>query len=132
MGLIAMAAAILTWGPDPTSEKDNIGWSVLVPIALVAFQGCGQAITSRALKHNVPPSVVVTSVYCDLFSDTELFALPNAERNHGFCTPVLLLFGVIIGGLLVHSSIGMAGVLWIAAGLKLLVVLPWLWKAAED
>ncbi|KAH8588016.1 hypothetical protein B0O99DRAFT_640151 [Bisporella sp. PMI_857] len=132
MGLITIAAAILTWGPGPTNEKVDIDWSVLVPIALVAFQGCGQAITSRALRYNVLPSVVLTGIYCDLFSDTELFALHNAERNRRLCAPVLLLFGVIIGSLLAHSSIGMAGVLWIAAGLKLFIVLPWLWQTAED
>jgi hypothetical protein len=132
MGLITIAAAILTWAPRPTSEKDDIDWSVLVPIALVAFQGCGQAITSRALRYNVRPSVVLTSIYCDMFSDAELFALHNTESNRRFCAPVLLLFGVIIGGWLAHSSIGIAGVLWIAAGLKLFVVLPWLWQTAED
>jgi len=133
MGLIVVAAAILTWGPNSANERDEISWNVLVPIALVAFQSCGQAVTSRALKYNALTSVVLTSIYCDLFSDAELFSMHNVERNRRVGAPVLLLFGAIMGGLLAHSPIGTAGVLWIAAGLKLLVVLSWfLWRAAED
>jgi hypothetical protein len=133
MGLIILAAAILTWGPNSTNEKDEITWNVLVPIALVAFQSCGQAVTSRALKYNALTSVVLTSIYCDLFSDAELFAVHNTERNRRLGAPILLLFGAVMGGLLAHSSIGTAGVLWIAAGLKFCVVLSWFfWPAAED
>lgn len=134
MGLIILAAAILTWGPKSNSnEKDNIEWDVLVPIALVAFQSCGQAVTSRALKYNALTSVVLTSIYCDLFSDAELFAPHNAERNRRLGAPLLLLFGAVMGGFLSHSVIGTAGVLWIAAGLKFCVVLSWFfWRAAED
>lgn len=133
MGLIVVAAAILTWGPKSTNEKDEIGWSVLVPIALVAFQSSGQAVTSRVLKYNALTSVTLTSIYCDLFSDADLFAMHNAERNRRLDAPVLLLFGIIMGGLLTHSPIGIVCVLWIAAGLKLFVVLSWVfWRAAED
>jgi hypothetical protein len=133
MGLIIVAAAILTWGPKSANEKEDVTWNVLLPIALVAFQSCGQAVTSRALKYNALTSVVLTSIYCDLFSDAELFAVHNTERNRRVGAPVLLLFGAIIGGLLARSAVGTAGVLWIAAGLKLCVVLSWfLWRAAED
>lgn len=133
MLLIIAAATILTWGPKSANEKEDITWNVLVPIALVAFQSCGQAVSSRALKYNALSSVVLTSIYCDLFSDVELFAVRNAERNRRLTAPVLLLFGAVLGGLLSHSPIGTAGVLWVAAGLKLCVVLSWfLWRAAED
>ena len=133
MGLIAVAAAILTWGPAPVDVGDEISWRVLVPIALVAFQSCGQAVTSRALKYNSLTSVVLTSIYCDLFSDAELFALHNTERNRRIGAPVLLLVGVVMGGLLAHSSVGAAGALWVAAGLKLCLVLAWCaWRGTEN
>lgn len=133
MGLIAVAAAILTWGPPPVDVGDEISWRVLVPIALVAFQSCGQAVTSRALKYNSLTSVVLTSIYCDLFSDAELFALHNTERNRRIGAPVLLLAGVVMGGLLAHSSVGAAGALWVAAGLKLCLVLAWCaWRGTEN
>jgi uncharacterized membrane protein YoaK (UPF0700 family) len=133
MGLIIVAASILTWGPKSADEGNAITWNVLVPIALVAFQSCGQAVTSRALKYNALTSVVLTSIYCDLFSDAELFAIHNVERNRRVGAPVFLLLGAVLGGLLSHSVISTAGVLWIAAGLKLGVAISWFfWPAAEE
>jgi uncharacterized membrane protein YoaK (UPF0700 family) len=130
MTLIVIAASILTWVPKSQNETH---WTVLVPIALVAFQSCGQAVVSRALKYNALTSVVLTSIYCDLFSDAELFAVHNPERNRRVGAPVLLLFGAVMGGLLTHTVLKAAGVLWIAAGLKLLVVIAWfLWPAADE
>lgn len=130
MLFIAGAALILTFGP--ASTKDDVTWNVLIPIALIAFQSCGQAVTSRALKYNALTSVVLTSIYCDLFSDPLLFAAPtqNAERNRRVAAPVLLLSGAIIGGLFAHSSFGIAGALWTAVLLKLIAVICWfLWPA---
>ena len=130
MSLIIAAAAIVTWVPRST---DELHWSHLAPIALVAFQSCGQAVTSRALKYNALTSVVLTSIYCDLFSDAELFAFSNIERNRRAAAPVLLLVGAVIGGSLAGSTVGAAGVLWIAAGLKLIVVITWsIWKGEDE
>ena len=125
------AAVILTIGPK--ASKDEISWNVLVPIALIAFQSCGQAVTSRALKYNALTSVVLTSIYCDLFSDQKLFGLRNTERNQRAAAPILLLIGVMMGGLFAHSSVGIAGALWMAAALKLFAVVAWFfWPPGED
>jgi uncharacterized membrane protein YoaK (UPF0700 family) len=131
--LIVAAAVIVTFGPKSANPKDSIGWTELVPIALVAFQSCGQAVTSRALKYNALTSVVLTSIYCDLFSDANLLATHNVERNQRVGAPVCLLFGAVMGGLLAHSELGTAGTLWIAAALKLVVVIVWLlWPSQEE
>ncbi|KAI0846882.1 hypothetical protein F5Y00DRAFT_242754 [Daldinia vernicosa] len=134
MLFVAGAAAILTFGPQSDSEsKESIDWPVLVPIALIAFQSCGQAVASRALKYNALTSVVLTSIYCDLFSDAALLAPRNPERNRRVGAPVLLLIGAVLGGILARSAVGTAGVLWIAAALKLLVVVSWLlWPAEKE
>lgn len=126
---IVAAAAIVTFGP--AGGGDEITWNVLVPIALVAFQSCGQAVTSRALKYNALTSVVLTSIYCDLFSDADLFKLHNPERNRRVGAPVMLLVGAIIGGKFAHTSFGIAGALWMAAGLKLVAVVAWIFWPAE-
>ncbi|KAI5921610.1 hypothetical protein F4810DRAFT_677831 [Camillea tinctor] len=128
---IIAAAAIITFGPKADDPIKTIGWPELVPIALIAFQSCGQAITSRALKYNALTSVVLTSIYCDLFSDANILALNNVERNRRVGAPILLLIGAILGGLLAHSSVGTAGVLWLAAVLKLSVVVSWFFWPAE-
>jgi len=131
MALTVAAALIMTFGP--ASGKEDIGWNALVPIALVAFQSCGQAVASRALKYNSLTSVVLTSIYCDLFSDAELFAPRNIERNRRGAAPLLLLLGALIGGLFARSWVGIAGALWAAALLKLVIVLCWVfWPAEHD
>ena len=129
--LTAAAAAMVTvTGTTGNRDPEDIGWHVLVPIALLAFQSCGQAVASRVLKYNALTSVVLTSNYCDLFSDVELFALRNAERNRRTGAPLLLLLGAFVGGKFANSGFGVAGALWTATGLKAATVLVWLvWPA---
>lgn len=130
------AAAVVTFGTpaaagDDGDDDDAVHWTVLVPLALVAFQSCGQAVTSRALKYNALTSVVLTSIYCDLFSDQDLFALHNVERNRRAAAPLLLLAGAVAGGIFSHSPVGIAGALWTAAALKLCMVIAWFFWPAE-
>jgi uncharacterized membrane protein YoaK (UPF0700 family) len=129
--LTVLAALIIMWEKDEEPARSELRWQVLLPIALIAFQAAGQAVTSRVLKFNALTSVVLTSIYCDLFSDANLFTgiTQNEERNQRAAAPVALLIGVLGGGLWAKSVIGMAGALWTAAGMKLLIILAWLfWK----
>lgn len=103
-----------------------------MPIALVAFQACGQAVTSRALQFNALTSVVLTSIYCDLFSDAELFRRDNVERNRRVAAPLMLLLGALSGGLLADSRWGIAGALWTAAALKAVIVVVWMFWPGEE
>jgi hypothetical protein len=128
--LIVFAAVIVTVGDQ---VKTLLNWQVLVPLAAVAFQSSGQAVTSRALQFNGLTSVVLTSNYCDLFSDPKLFAWNNVERNRRIGAPLLCLFGACIGGLWAHSGVGLAGALWTAVGLKLMIVIAWIfWTGEKD
>ncbi|EHK39907.1 uncharacterized protein TrAtP1_005920 [Trichoderma atroviride] len=129
--LFIVAAALIVTLTTPSEDKDHVGWTVLAPLALVAFQSCGQAVTSRALKYNALTSVVLTSIYCDLFSDQDLFAFQNAERNRRAAAPTLLLIGAVLGGVFSHSSLGIAGALWTAAALKAIMVITWFFWPAE-
>lgn len=130
--LIVAAAVILLIDTD---DDGDTRWEVLVGIGLVAFQAGGQAVTSRALEFNALNSVVLTSIYCDLFSDARLFAPPtqNVARNQRLAAPICLLIGAIIGGVLGRSGDGILAALWCAAGIKLLLTITWLvWRTAED
>ncbi|KAF1966449.1 hypothetical protein BU23DRAFT_518085 [Bimuria novae-zelandiae CBS 107.79] len=131
--LIVFAALVVTFGHDELDDKERLQWQVLVPLAAVAFQSSGQAVTSRVLQYGGLTSVVLTSNYCDLFSDQNIFAVNNVERNRRVAAPVLLLIGAMFGGLWAHSSVGLAGALWTAAGLKAAAVMGWLvWSADSD
>ncbi|KAF2640833.1 hypothetical protein P280DRAFT_498655 [Massarina eburnea CBS 473.64] len=127
---IVLAALVVTLGTESTN---GLHWQVLVPLAAVAFQSSGQAVTSRVLKYNGLTSVVLTSNYCDLFSDPKILAVSNAERNRRVAAPLLLLLGAMGGGLFAHSPIGLRGALWTAAALKASAVGAWLfWKAEHN
>lgn len=128
--LLTAAAAIIV-GADPPGG-DDLAWNVLVPISLMAFQSCGQAVTSRVLRRDALISVVLTSAYCDLFSDSNLFKFDNVPRNQRALAPLLLLLGVVVGGLFAQSSVGIAGALWAGAGLKMCMVMAWLVWPSED
>ncbi|KAF5679770.1 DUF1275 domain-containing protein [Fusarium heterosporum] len=101
-------------------------------IIILAFQSAGQIVASRVLKYNSMPTVVLTSLYCDLMSDAKLFTAPitdNADRNRRALGAILLFAGAVSGGFLSKSWVGFAGALWIAAFLKLCITTAWvLWK----
>lgn len=126
--LCIIAAAIIVMVDKTQDDASDIRWHVLAPIAFVAFQSGGQAVTSRALNFNALTSVVLTSIYCDLFSDAKLFAglTQNVQRNQRVGAPLALLVGAIGGGLWARTAIGLAGALWTAAGLKLVIICAWM------
>jgi hypothetical protein len=129
MVLVVSAAVIVMIDSKAGGE---LRWEVLLPLALVAFQSSGQAVTSRALQYNSLTSVVLTSIYCDLFSDPLLMAglTRNAERNRRVAAPLLLLAGAVLGGVWAHSSVGLTGALWTAVVLKTVIIVTWfVWKA---
>jgi uncharacterized membrane protein YoaK (UPF0700 family) len=111
-------------------------WLDLLPISLLAFQTAGQVVASRVLKFNALPTVVLTSLYCDLMSDVHslmagLFEDP--QRNRRAAAAVMLFLGAMLGGFLAKSWMGYAGALWIAAGVKGMMVLAWLlWKRKDN
>ena len=105
----------------------------LLPIGLLAFQSAGQVVASRVLRYNALPTVVLTSLYCDLMSDAHLLTaglFEDPQRNRRACAAVALFLGAVMGGFLSKSWVGYAGALWIAAAIKATMVLAWLlWKA---
>lgn len=130
--MIIISALMVTLGP-PTGTSGPVTVWIALPIALVAFQSAGQAVTSRVLSFNALTGVVLTSIYVDLFSDVQLFAAPtqNVQRNQRALAPLLLLIGAMFGGLWAHSELGLAGALWTAVFLKFLTMVAWLFWTAE-
>ncbi|KAH8658190.1 hypothetical protein BX600DRAFT_514701 [Xylariales sp. PMI_506] len=136
--LCIIAAALIvtfTQATEPGSDHD-LHWKVLLPLALVAFQSSGQAVVSRTLRHRTLTSVALTSIYCDLFSDAELFSpglTTNIERNRRVAAALLLFLGALVGGAWSRFGIGMTGALWTAAVVKSLNIVAWLaWKAEKE
>ncbi|KAH8886576.1 hypothetical protein GQ53DRAFT_657657 [Thozetella sp. PMI_491] len=104
----------------------------LIPLAFLAFQFGGQIVMSRTLGFNEVPTNVLTSLYCDLWSDPMILAGfdKNVKRNRRVAAIILSVLGGIIGGWLQRSSAGMSGVLWIAGAIKLAIAVAWVcWQS---
>lgn len=88
--------------------------------------------TSRLLRYDEVPTVVLTTLLGDLFIDPAVLARKNARRNRRVGSFLAHFLGAMASGLLVRSS-NLACPLWIAAGLKAAITLSWLfWPADRD
>lgn len=134
MLLIIAAAIIVTLDETTEADKAKLRWAVMVPLALMAIGSSGQCVSSRALDKNSLTSVVLTSIYCDLFSDPRLLSFSgNPSRNQRVAAPICVLVGALAGGVWAHSSVGLPGALWTAAGLKFCIVVAWAgWRTAPE
>ena len=107
------------------TEQGDSDLIELLPIGLLAFQGGGQLVASRLLGFSEIPTVVLTSVYCDLGMDEKLLARENAKRDHRVGAVVSVLLGAIAGGWISRSEAGMATAIWVGAVLKLGIAVAW-------
>ncbi|RDW68200.1 hypothetical protein BP5796_08857 [Coleophoma crateriformis] len=148
--MIAIAAILATAGVVSNNIKNDrqyiagtgtyivhvkeIAWKDLAPLAILAFQGSGQIVVSRLLKYNELPTVVLTSLFCDLMSDAKLLTAPlqeNPQRNRRAVAAVCLFLGATCGGYLTISWAGLAGALWIASFLKGCITIACLFWSEE-
>ncbi|EEA22104.1 hypothetical protein TMatcc_008469 [Talaromyces marneffei ATCC 18224] len=131
---ITCAATIVTM--ERPSKDSALTWRVIVPLAMVAFQSSGQAVISRVLKLGGLSSVVLTSVYCDLFSHPDFLSgvafRKDVEERRRAGAVVCLLAGAVMGGFWARSEVGLMGALWTAVGLKAVIVLAWcFWRRGD-
>ena len=111
-------------------QSQSIGWDQELPIILLSLQSAGQIVASRALGFNEIPTVVITSLLCDLMSDPGLFLLRNQKRDRRIVAFVLTLVGAIVGGWVTKVTGDISTILWLAAAIKLFVVFAWgFWKS---
>lgn len=104
---------------------------VILALILISLQSSGQAYLSRIFGYNSLTSVVLTSIYLDLFSDPHLFSHHHGERYRRIAAVVCLLAGAMLGGCMVNFGLwgGLKGALWVAVGLKGVVGLGcWFWR----
>jgi uncharacterized membrane protein YoaK (UPF0700 family) len=135
--LILITAALVQSGVVSSAMESGLvqtttQWDSEVPIVLLSFQSAGQIVASRALGYNEIPTVVITSLLCDLMSDPKLFLLRNEKRNRRLAAFILTLVGAIVGGWVTKVTQQISPVLWLAAGIKFSVVLSWgFWKTTS-
>lgn len=104
---------------------------VILALILISLQSSGQAYLSRIFGYNSLASVVLTSIYLDLFSDPHLFSHHHGEKYRRIAAVMCLLAGAMLGGCMVNFGLwgGLKGALWVAVGLKGVVGLGcWFWR----
>lgn len=110
---------------DDDTSRSITRWDQEVPIVLLSLQSAGQIVASRALGFNEIPTVVITSLLCDLMSDPKLFLLRNEKRDRRMIAFVLTLVGAIVGGWVTKATGDIAPILWLAASIKFIVAFAW-------
>jgi len=130
---ILISAGLIQGGviSDGIQSSETTQWDQLVPIVLLSLQSAGQIVASRALGFNEIPTVVITSLLCDLISDPMLFLLRNEKRDRRVVAFVLTLVGAIVGGWVTKATGEIAPTLWLSAGIKLSVVVAWVFWRTE-
>lgn len=113
----------------------DLNFPVILALTLISLQSSGQAYLSRIFGYNSLTSVVLTSIYLDLFSDPHLFSHHHGEKFRRIAAVVCLLAGAMVGGCMVNFGLwgGLKGALWVAGGLKGVVGLGcWFWRGVEE
>jgi hypothetical protein len=117
--------------PKPEDPRAPIEWMQILPISLLSFQAGGQICASRILALDEIPTVVLTTLLCDLLVDPKLTAKFNPKRNRRIGAFLALFLGAMTAGGLSKVT-GMASSIWLAMSLKLAITLGWVvWKPEE-
>lgn len=135
--LLIITALLVQSGAIPglqSSSEGNIEiiWSQEVLIVLLSIQAGGQIVASRALGYNDLPTLVVTVTLCDLVSDPKLFRLRNQKRDRRLFSIILTFVGAIAGGWITKTTGDIYAVIWLVAGIKLLISATWLFWGDDD
>ena len=131
--LITLAAGLTTGTIMLTDEKDDAqalftNARIMIGIAPLAIQSGMTIATSRIIGlGNEIPVVVYTSTYAALAGDPNLFKLwppsANKPRNRRIVAVICVFGGALVATWLEARSIGMIAVLWMSAGIKLVLAL---------
>ncbi|KAI0406105.1 DUF1275 domain protein [Xylaria palmicola] len=136
--LVSLAAGIiqggLVDGRYPSRRDPNdVDFVELVPVALLSFQAAGQIVNSRGLGVSEVPTVVITTLLCDLVSDPDIFAplAKNPKRNKRAVAFTLTLVGAIAGGFISKATGLVQNSLWLVAAIKLAITVFWFFCGKE-
>ncbi|KAJ6008376.1 hypothetical protein N7540_012352 [Penicillium herquei] len=127
---LIVAAAVVQAGivdPRPENPRAPIAWIQIFPITLLAFQAAGQICASRLLAFDEIPTLVVTTLLCDLLADVKLYTRPwsaNPKRNRRIASFLALFLGAMTSGGLSRTT-DMASSLWFAVALKGAITISW-------
>jgi hypothetical protein len=130
---VMVSAALISSGEisgRTSSNRDpfRVNFAEMGVVALLSFQAAGQIVNSRGLGVGEVPTVVITSLLCDLVSDELLLAglTKNGKRNRRLIGFVLTLVGAIVGGWMSKGTGQIGPSLWFLMGIKACICVYWL------
>jgi hypothetical protein len=143
-------SGVFSSGSDSTLHptiREKLNYLDLCPIALLAFSAAGQVTLSRVMGLLELPTIVLSALYHDFVADlynlrstwrsrssaADFFLQTQRRQGKRLFSIIALFVGGIVGGEMYKSTLGMAGALWLAAGLKLAMAASFLlwWKDSE-
>lgn len=129
--IASMLVQVDVVSPRAEDPRAPIAWMQILPISLLAFQAAGQIVASRTLEYDEIPTVVLTTLLCDLLIDQRLFARDNPKRNRRVACFVTLILGAMTAGGL-YKMTNMSASLWLAFALKVVMTVAWaFWEGVE-
>ncbi|KAL2831097.1 hypothetical protein BDW59DRAFT_158042 [Aspergillus cavernicola] len=133
-----LAAALLVQlgvvDQKPEDPRAPIQWMQVLPISLLSFQAAGQITASRVLGFDELPTVVLTTLLCDLLVDPNLGVAvkENSRRNRRIGGFLALFLGAMTAGGLSKLT-EMSSSLWFAMAIKLVITSCWfVWKGERS
>ncbi|KAI2613129.1 uncharacterized protein GGS25DRAFT_478628 [Hypoxylon fragiforme] len=130
---VVVAATIIQTGivdgRYPSRRDPNVmDFLELAPVALLSFQAAGQITNSRGLGLSEVPTVVITTLLCDLISDERILdpLTQNVKRNRRAVAFLLTLLGAICGGWISKATGAVQPSLWFVAAIKATITIFWL------
>ena len=129
---LCIAVAAMLVQTDAVPESTPRSKLIFIAIPFLAAQSGAQIVTAKSLGFTEIPTTVLTTTYNDLAGDTQLFALRNPKRNRRMGAVAMLFIGGIAAAWVSRWKKSLVPVLWLGAGIKLLVTLSWLIFAEEE
>ncbi|EFQ99531.1 hypothetical protein MGYG_02543 [Nannizzia gypsea CBS 118893] len=119
------------------ASTHGVHWIQVLPITILAFQAAGQIVTSRLLGIDEIPTIVLTTLLCDLLMDKKLFSFRPRWKLTDFRTRRLLTLLAAFSGAMLSGGLskvgGLSASLWLATGIKAIVTVCFLlWRGEKD
>ncbi|KAI6104136.1 hypothetical protein F5141DRAFT_1127376 [Pisolithus sp. B1] len=131
--LFTMAAAIAIWKsgqPSVSDSRDDPAWGNVASFVCVGFMSASmglQGIMGKRLNTQFTTTVVLTTTWCELMTEPQLFHFRRLvrSRDHKVMAILFLFIGGFTGRAIL-DKIGSAGTLGVGAGVRFLITLSWL------
>ncbi|KAJ3571116.1 hypothetical protein NP233_g3958 [Leucocoprinus birnbaumii] len=136
--LLTMAGAIAFWKSGQGSisgARDLPAWTNALTFVGLAFISASlgvQGILGKRLNTQFGTTIVLTTVWVELFTDPGLFNLRQRvkSRDHRLIAAVALFLGAFVGRAIL-GKLGTAGALGVAVGFRVLMSFQWIFVQSK-